>query len=274
MNVHELQSSLRRVELADYPELSAYTRDQIYGHGDQLSPGALFLAARMARELHVKPGDVVLDVGCGLGESSLFLAECFGVRVVAVDESIPARMLSKKFAERGYRDSTFPLTLDITKPLPFAEDYFDAVFCMTSIHYFGLTPEFFRHLLRYLKTGGRFVVGNTCFDKEVSPDEVPSVYRALPPGSVLDSWEGETARYHSPDWWRRLLMRSQTGDILECVELEDGPAMWEDKLAYDLELSGWSQNNVDGLQWKVDQILFGREHTPRLTFFAAALEKK
>lgn len=37
-----------------------------------------------------------------------------------------------------------PLNLDITAELAFAHDYFDAVFCMDSVHYFGGTLEFAR----------------------------------------------------------------------------------------------------------------------------------
>ena len=158
----QLRSSLRRVSLERYPELQSYTRDEIYGRGDQMSPGALFLAARMARSLEVRPGDVVLDVGCGLGESSIFLARHYGVRVVAVDLGVPAGTLSEKFSERRCGTRITALNLDIEEPLPFAEEYFDAIFCMTSIHYFGVTTGFLDHLLKYVKRGGRFCVGNTC----------------------------------------------------------------------------------------------------------------
>ena len=49
--------------------------------------------------------------------------------------------------------------------------------------------------------------------------------------------------------------------------------MWEDKLAYDLERSGWKEEKIASLRWKIDQILYGRDHTPRFTFFVATLEK-
>ena len=273
ITAEQLRSTLSRVSLDRYPELQSYTRDEIYGRGDQMSPGALFLAARMARRLKVRPGDIVLDVGCGLGESSIFLAKHYDVRVVAVDLGIPAVTLSEKFSKRNWGAKVTALNLDIAEPLPFADGYFDAVFCMTSIHYFGVTTGFLKHLLQYLKKGGRFCVGNTCFDREIPADQVPDIYRTTPPGSILDGWEGECSRYHSPAWWRRLFADSGIVKMIECLELEDGPAMWEDKLAYDLERSGWSQEKVDSLRWKIDQILFGRSHRPRFTFFVATVER-
>ncbi len=269
----QLRSTLSRVSLDRYPELQSYTRDEIYGRGDQMSPGALFLAARMARSLEVRPGDIVLDVGCGLGESSIFLARHYGVRVVAVDLGIPAATLSEKFSERSCGARVTALNLDITEPLLFADGYFDAVFCMTSIHYFGVTTGFLKHLLQYMKRGGRFCVGNTCFDREIPADQVPDIYRTTPPGGILDGWQSECSRYHSPVWWQRLFVDSGIVKVIECLELEDGPAMWEDKLAYDLERSDWSDEKVDSLRWKIDQILYGRDHSPRFTFFVATVER-
>jgi len=269
----QLRSTLSRVSLDRYPELQSYTRDEIYGHGDQMSPGALFLAARMARSLEVRPGDIVLDVGCGLGESSIFLARHYGVRVVAVDLGISASTLSEKFSERKWGASVTALNLDITEPLPFSDGYFDAVFCMTSMHYFGVTTPFLKHILQYLKRGGRFCVGNTCFDREIPADQVPDIYRTTPPGGILDGWQSECSRYHSPAWWQRHFADSGIVNVIECLELEDGPAMWEDKLAYDLERSDWSDEKIDSLRWKIDQILYGRNHRPRFTFFVATVER-
>ena len=86
----ELGGFLRRVDPVDYPELASYSREEIYGHGDQLSPGGLFLATRMARGLDLRAGDIVLDVGCGFGASSIFLADRYDVDVVALDIGVPA----------------------------------------------------------------------------------------------------------------------------------------------------------------------------------------
>ena len=61
--------------------------------------------------------------------------------------------------------------------------------------------------------------------------------------------------------------------VIECVELEDGPIMWEDKLAYDLARANWSEAKVEQLEWKIKQILYGRNHTHRFTMFVATVEK-
>ena len=56
-------------------------------------------------------------------------------------------------------------------------------------------------------------------------------------------------------------------------------SMWEDKLAYDLEKSGFEDEKVESLTcltcltWRPDQILYAHNHPPRFTFFVAAVNK-
>lgn len=39
----------------------------------------------MVRQMNLKKGDIVLDLGCGFGSASIFLAKTYGVTVIAVD---------------------------------------------------------------------------------------------------------------------------------------------------------------------------------------------
>ena len=273
MTPTELRDSLRRVDVAGYPELSTRSRDEIYGHGDQLSPGGLFLATEMARRLRLREGGRVLDVGCGFGESSMFLAETFGVDVVAVDLWVPPTTLARRIEARGLATRVTPLQLDVTKPLPFADNYFDAIFSMTTFHHFADDDGVAPRLLRTLKSGGRAAISDTCFNEEIAAAEVPPVFKVTPAGNIFDTWTAETSTYHSPGWWRRRFEQVGCGRITECDELEIGPAMWEDKLAYDLERASWDANKIDQMRWKIDQILYGRAQSPYFTFFLATLEK-
>ena len=47
----------------DYRELESYSRDEIYGGGDNMAPGGLFLAARMCRGLDLGIGDRINSPG-------------------------------------------------------------------------------------------------------------------------------------------------------------------------------------------------------------------
>ena len=61
-----------------------------------MAPGGLYLAAVMARSMDLKEGDIVLDMGCGRGDSSIFLAKHYGVTVVCFDLWISSTFLSHK----------------------------------------------------------------------------------------------------------------------------------------------------------------------------------
>ena len=257
----------RRLDRRSYPEVADYSWEEIYGHGDNMAPGGLYLAARMARAGNLSAADLVLDIGCGKGDSSLFLAERFGVTVICFDLWTPASFLSKKIAKKGLQSRVIPLDLDATAQLPFAEDYFDAMFCMQALHSFGSDTRVLRHLLRHLKPGGRFLVGGTCFNQEPSEGELPEIY------TRTDGWDAEYATYHSPGWWGDHIEGTGMVDAIACSELGDGLVMWEDEVLHHGQRAGWSREWHLKARWLVDHLLYSRDHVPSLTHYMAAFER-
>jgi len=83
--------------------------------------------------MDLSAGQRGLDLGCGRGASSVFLAKEFGVSVVAIDLVVSATEKYRRFQQHGVEDRIMPLNLDITQELPFAHGYFDAIFCMDSV---------------------------------------------------------------------------------------------------------------------------------------------
>ena len=261
-------TSLRRIDRRDYPEVDDYSWEEIYGHGDNMAPGGLYLASRMARSLHLERGDLVLDIACGRGDASIFLAKTFGVQVFCFDLWIPAAFLARKIEEHGCAPQIKPFDLDATKPLPFGTSDFDAMFCMQSLHSFGGDANQLRRLLGHLKPGGRFAVGGTCFNEEPSNGELPEIYRKT------DGWDAEYAKYHSPAWWKALFLETRLVDVIECRELEDGLVMWEDEILHHGERAGWTDEWYHKAKWLIDQVAFSRRHTPYLAHYVTTLQKR
>jgi len=266
VDIEKARACFRSPDRADYVELQGYTRDEIYQ--DCFGGGALYLAARMVRTMRLRPGDVVLDLGCGKGETSIFLARHFGVKVIAVDLWTSATTLNDKFTARGYRDQIVPLNMDITGRLPFAAEYFDAIFCMNSFSFYGGSIEFLQHLLKHLKQGGQLCIGSEVLSDEFTPEQLqhpPYVYsfRLPPPNENVDVFEDDFKKQHTPQWWKDFFDGSGLLRVLDCHEFSDADILYEDYVLYEHE------NNVDpfDVEISLQQIEWGWHNTPRKSLF-------
>jgi len=82
------------------------------------------------------------------------LVQKYGATVFAADLWIPPTENYERFRTLGIDGKTIPISVDATKGLPFANDYFDILFSVDAYHYFGDTPEMLPSLIPYVKKGG------------------------------------------------------------------------------------------------------------------------
>jgi SAM-dependent methyltransferase len=270
--VNGILLSFRTPDRSRYPELAGYERDQMYE--DFYGGGGLYLATRMLRTMHLRTGDIVLDLGCGKGPTALFLARHFGVNVIAVDLSISATFLNQKFTALGYRNRIVPLQMDVTQDLPFAENYFDAVFCMNSFNFYGGNVEFLCHLLKHLKVGGQICIGSEVLSDEFTEEQQknpPSVYAfKLPsPHENVNVFEGDFKKQHTPGWWRKLFENSGMLQVEFCEELEDADVLYEELVRYEHE------HKLDpfDVEMCIEQLAWGRTNRPRKSLFVLTAHK-
>lgn len=261
MSLQDRMREFRSPDRKEYPELEGYTDNQIYENF--IGCDGLYLIIKMIRHMNLKKGDIVLDLGCGMGTSSIYLAKNFDITVISVDFWNSPDKLAKRAGIEGLSDKIIPMQIDITQSIPFGECYFDAIFCMNSLFMFGEDIEFLKKLLRTLKTGGTFCVGSECFNKEpafAASTDIPGVYDFDFHWSV---WEGCYSKYHSPKWWYLLLNSTELLDIKHCDELDDGFVLFED---FALKYNNYISEAVLAIgavipQEKiVDQILYGIEY--------------
>jgi SAM-dependent methyltransferase len=270
--IEKLLASFPRPERANYPELAGYSDEECYR--DFFGGGGLYLAIEMLRTLHLRPGDLVLDLGCGKGATSLFLAKNYGVRVVALDLWTPAEFLNEKFTEQGYSDRISAIQMDATQPLPFPQNYFDAIFCMNSFNFYGGSVNYLQHLLQHLKPGRQICIGSETLTNEFTREQIetpPPVYafKLPPPNESVNVFEDDFMKQHTPGWWKQLFQASGLLDVECCHDLENAEVIYQELVRYEHE------NQIDpfDVQICLDQLEWGQAHEPRKTLFVLTASK-
>ena len=138
----------------DSPELAA-TYDEVSTR--QFDHGKLLIA-----DLALKPGERVLDIGCGTGRLGAYVAEQVAPNgsVVGIDP-LPLRIdLAAKKSER------FQASVGRAEDLSaFADASFDAAYANSVFHWVKDKPRALREALRVLRPGGRFGVNSADGDR-------------------------------------------------------------------------------------------------------------
>lgn len=123
--------------------------------GGSFHPGGLALTARLGERLQLSPGDRVLDVACGRGDSAIFLAQRFGCRVTGIDFGRANVAEARLRAEQGQVADLVRFETGDAERLDDADAGFDAVVCECAYCTFPDKRAAAREFIRVLAPGGR-----------------------------------------------------------------------------------------------------------------------
>ncbi len=126
------------------------------------------LIEHLWRLADVKPGCRVLDIGCGFGGSSLFLAGRYGVSATGVTISSVQVEMANRDAQKRNLDAKF-LLMD-AEALRFSEP-FDLLWSVESISHYQDIPKFFSSAVKFLKPGGTFALTDWFRKENPTPEE-------------------------------------------------------------------------------------------------------
>lgn len=207
-------TDLDRVKHPRFPRSSAW--DPEWQLANAMGTNPLWLTEELLRRLHLEPEQRVLDLGCGKGMSSMFLAKEQQVNVWAADLWVSPDETWQHARDLGLDNFVCPVQAE-AHTLPFAGEFFDAVVCVDAWHLFGLGEGFVSRIAHYVADGG--------FIAMIGPGLVQEFEDGLPT-HVIPFWQQEFWSLHSPTWWRELWEKDADLQVRHAELVPDGWKMW------------------------------------------------
>ena len=207
----------QRLDSARFARSSKYHPDWLIASASG-GANSLWLTEWLAESMDLRPGMRVLDLGCGLAASSIFLAREFGVQVWAVDLWFGASDNYQRVRDAGVEKSVFPIHAD-ARALPFAAEFFDAVMCIDSFQYYATDDLYLNTLARFVRPDGCIGIAGAGLTQEID-GPIPS--------HLQEWWEPGMWCLHSPPWWQRHWERTGIVTIELADAMPDGWQAWID----------------------------------------------
>lgn len=139
---------------------------------------------------HIEDTHEVLNVGCGIGAGSAYIAKKYGCHVVGVD--ISEKMIEwslKRAREEGVGDRVEFRTADVLN-LPFETDRFDVVFTESVLIFVEDKARAIRECTRVTKPGGHVGLNEAFWSRQPSPEMIALVADAIGPHiPTIETWQ-------------------------------------------------------------------------------------
>jgi ubiquinone/menaquinone biosynthesis C-methylase UbiE len=174
----------------DYDKQKSRTWKTVQGFGNEV-------ADELLAALKGLNASQVLEVGVGTGRNALPILE--GIETYFVGLDLTKEMLKTAKTKMSTFKQSFDLILGDAEHLPFAEKAFDAIVCMSTMHYFTSREGVLSSFSKILKKNGILVYGDLIVHEQDNEKFFETLERTL---------SKEHAGYYKPSEMRKLLEAS------------------------------------------------------------------
>ncbi len=209
----------------------------------QMGPNPIKLEEELLKNSEITDNKIgkkltVLDLGSGMGVTSVFLAKEFNFKVYAADLWSEPEENKKFFKSMGLTsEQIIPVKADALN-LPFEKEFFDAVVCVDSYNYFGRDEKFLdEKLLPFVKNGGYIYIAVSGMKKDCHSNL---------PKELLLSWTPEQMEYmHDIKYWSDIISKSEDCEIINISEMQSNEEVWNDWIKQENEYAVGDRKSVE-----------------------------
>jgi tocopherol O-methyltransferase len=141
------------------------------------------LIEHLAQLADIKVGSRILDIGCGFGGSSLYLAKKYGASATGITISPVQVKMAEEAAAKKNLDASF-LLMD-AEDMQFAQA-FDLLWSVESISHYQDPQKFFASAVKFLKPGGCFALTDWFHKENLSPAEKKEFIEPIEEGMMVE----------------------------------------------------------------------------------------
>lgn len=132
------------------------------GFGNTKHMGGMKATKELVKACRIRKGSRVLEVGCGVGFTSCFIAKAYGCRVVGIDNREAMVEWSRDRAKRKGIEGRAEFLVADAEKLPFKDNTFDAVIAESVLAFVKHKEKAVKECVRVAKTGG-YIGINECY---------------------------------------------------------------------------------------------------------------
>ena len=137
----------------------------------------------LAEAANIQPHARILDVGCGFGGSSVYLARKYSVKATGITISPLQVEMANKAAEQAGVSASF-LCMD-AECMHFDQP-FDVLWSVESISHYQDIPRFFVNAAKFLKSGGTLAITDWFKQQSLLPREHKKFLRPIEDGMMVE----------------------------------------------------------------------------------------
>jgi phosphoethanolamine N-methyltransferase len=187
----------------EYDDIHMQFLEMLWGDG-YLSPGGPAEVERVLKDFDLT-GKHVLDLGCGSGGITLFLANRYGLaEITGFDVELPVIEQARRRAKQAGLAGKVSFVQALPGRLPFADASFDLVFSKDAMVHIPDKDAIFADIFRVLKPGGAFAASDWLISHDDKPSQDMQAYLAA---------EGLSFGMASPRRYHEAMQRAGFTDI-------------------------------------------------------------